>query len=43
MKEFYKWAKCLKCNYSDKYIYRNEFGYLQMCKICATSLNKKAM
>ena len=42
MKEYYKLAKCSKCNYRGKYIYRNGFGFLEMCEICATSLNKEA-
>ena len=42
MKQFYKWAKCSKCNYANKYNYREDYGYLQVCEICATSLNKEA-
>jgi hypothetical protein len=42
MKEFYKWAKCEQCNHANKYIYREKFGYLQVCEICAISFNKEA-
>lgn len=42
MKQFYKWAKCSECNYANKYTYRENYGYLQVCEICATSLNKEA-
>ena len=42
MKTFIKWAKCSKCNYENSYKYRENFGYVEVCDICGTSLNKEA-
>jgi hypothetical protein len=40
--EHYCWAKCSACNFNDIYIYRNDYGFIQSCEICGTSLNGKA-
>ena len=35
-----RWAKCSQCNYSTIYTFRADYGFIQSCEICGSSLNK---
>lgn len=34
-------ATCSKCNYLGIYEWRSDYGFVEMCDICGTSLNKE--